>query len=158
MGKRAELNIKESPKELRNLMSYQKSLTKQKRIMALIRFQKDTGETRIELSKYLSEHIRTLERSIANYKHGASEEMLEFKPRRKGSKIITKQIHEGLDKRVNDRKNSFKGYCDAQKWIETTFEKKVKYHRVRSYMIKHFGAKVKSPRKLHIKKDDLLQL
>ncbi len=154
MGKKAELEIKEDLKELRSLSKSQKSLQKQKRIVALLRIKASKDETRQDLSNYLGVHIRTLERWVNRYKTGGIEGLLSDKPRRIGSKIISEEIHAGLAKRVNDPKNSFKGYWDAQQWIKREYGIEVKYQRVREYLIQHFGTKVKSPRKSHIQKDE----
>ena len=75
-------------------------------------------------------------------------------PRRAGSNIITTEIHNGISNRVNDPHNSFLGYWDAHQWIKREYNVEVKYHRVREYMIQHFGTKVKTVRKSHIKKDE----
>lgn len=45
------------------------------------------------------------------------------------------------------------GYWDAQQWILGEYGVEVNYQRVREYLIKHFGTKVKRPRKSHIDKD-----
>ena len=79
--------------------------------------------------------------------------MLTDKPKNKKSKIISQEIHDGLKKRVYDVNNSFLGYWDAQRWVASEYGVEVKYQRIREYLIKHFGTKVKSPRKSHVKKD-----
>lgn len=84
--------------------------------------------------------------------HGI-EDLVKIKPKRKGSKIITAEIHKGLEQRVNDPKNPFRGYWDAQHWVNEQYNVRVSYHLIREYLIKHFKTKVKRPRKSHIQKD-----
>jgi len=154
MGKKAILVIKESLSDLKKLKTSQTSLSKQKRIIALIRIKEKSDNRRQELANYLGVHIRTLERWVKIYKNQGLCVLLEIKARRSGSKYISPQIHEGLSKRLNDPQASFLGYWEVQHWIELEYGVKVKYHRVREYLIKHFGTKPKSTRKSHIKKDD----
>jgi hypothetical protein len=39
-------------------------------------------------------------------------------------------------------------------WVETQYGKKIKYNTLRTYMKRHFGSKLKVPRKFHYNKDD----
>jgi len=79
--------------------------------------------------------------------------MLLDKPKNKRSKIITTEIHQGLEQRAKDPQNPFRGYWDAQNWVKREYGVEIKYQRIREYLIKHFKTKTKSPRKSHIKKD-----
>ncbi len=154
MVKTSLFAISESIKELQKLYYKQKTAHLQKRVKALIRIVNKDDNSRQDLSNYLGVHIRTLERWINRYKQGGLDGLLTDSPRREGSKIITSEIHKGLSKRVNDPYNSFLGYWDAQQWVKTEYNVDIKYHTLRKYLIQHFGTKVKSPRKSHIKKDE----
>lgn len=154
MGKKAELSITQSIEKLEKLYRVQPTLQKQKRVLALLRIKRGQDDTRQDLANYLGIHIRTLERWVNAYKQGGIQDLVTDLPRRKGSKIITPEIHKGLEGRVHSEKNSFKGYWEAQRWIEAEYGVKVKYQRVREYLIQHFGTKVKTPRKSHVNKDD----
>ena len=153
MGKKLDLIIKESDSELRSLKQKQKTLAKQKRVIALLRIKNSMDASRQELSNYLGVDRKTLRRWLIEYRHGGIETMLEIRAKRKGSKIITQEIHEGLERRVTDPSNSFLGYWDAQQWVLSEYGVKVKYQRIREYLIQYFGTKVKRPRKTHVKKD-----
>jgi len=154
MAKRLGIIIKEDFKELESLRKRQTSLGKQKRIISLQRILESKDKTRQELANYLGVNRKTLRRWLLEYEQGGIETLLQVRPRRTGSRIITQQIHIGLESRLTDAKNSFLGYWDAQRWIETEYGVKVKYQRVREYLIKHFETKVKRPRKSHVKKDE----
>jgi transposase len=75
-------------------------------------------------------------------------------PQIRPSKIITPQIHDALEARVNSSDSPFLGYWEAQQWVEETFNVPIKYHWLRKYLITHFKTKLKSPRKSHYKKDE----
>lgn len=153
MGKQAELEIKESLSTLKMLKKKQSSIPKEKRVCALIFIKEEKFSTRQQLANYLGVHIRSLEKWVAQYQSQGIEDLVAVKPKRKGSKIITAELHRGLEERVNDEKNPFKGYWDAQQWAKQEYGIEVNYHRIREYLIKHFKTKVKRPRKSHINKD-----
>jgi len=154
MGKKATLRIQESLSDLKKLKAKQSSLQGQKRILALIYIKSGKFDTRKNLADGLGVHIRTLERWLNDYKENGVSKMVTNKPRVKPSKIITRVIHEGLAKRVKDPSNPFLGYWEAQQWVREEYDTEITYHWLRAYMIKHFGTKVKRPRKVHVKKDE----
>lgn len=153
MGKRAEIWIKESLSMLKSLKQKQSSIRKEKRVYALILLKESKFDTRKELANHLGVHVRSIEKWVVQYTEHGIEDLLIIKPKRKGSRIITSQIHEGLERRVNDVHKPFMGYWDAQRWIKEEYGVEVNYQRVREYLMKHFGTKVKRPRKSHIEKD-----
>jgi len=153
MGKKAQLDIQESIPELQKILAKRKSLQEEKRIKSLIAIKSGKFGTRQELADYLGIHIRTLERWLNSYNSGGILKMLLDKPKNKQSKIITIEIHQGLEQRVKDPQNPFRGYWDAQNWVKREYGIEIKYQRIREYLIQHFKTKTKSPRKSHIKKD-----
>lgn len=153
MGKKSQFNVQESLAELQKMLSKCNSLKEEKRVRCLMAIKSAKFETRKELADNFGIHIRTLERWLNSYKSGGISEMLTDKPKNKQSKIITQEIHLGLEKRVNDPQNPFLGYWDAQDWVKKEFGVEIKYQRIREYLIQHFRTKTKSPRKSHIKKD-----
>ena len=154
MGKKAYLDIKESVSELKNLLRKQNTLKGEKRLKSLLSIKIEKFETRQQVANSVSVHIRTLERWLSNYKDGGIDQMIIDRPKNKGSKIITSEIHDALSARVCDPHNPFLGYWDAQDWVNQEFGVDVKYQRIREYLIQHFKTKLKSPRKSHYKKDD----
>jgi len=106
------------------------------------------------LSTYLGVGIRTQKRWLSKYRAGGVNSMLTDEPQNKGSKIITEEIHQGLEAKVNNSKAPFLGYWDAENWVYQQYGVQVKYHNLRKYLIKHFRTKLKVPRKSHYKKDE----
>lgn len=153
MGKRAEIVIKESLSTLKILKRKQRSIRKEKRVYALICLKEATFGTRKQLANHLGVHVRSIEKWVAQYDENGIDDLVRTKPKRKGSKIITSQIHEGLEGRVKDSHNPFLGYWDAQQWVKEQYGVEVNYHRIREYLIKHFKTKVKRPRKGHVQKE-----
>lgn len=146
--------IAESLPELKNLRSKQPTLSKQKRVDCLIHIKTSKFKTRQELANHLGIHIRTQERWLTQYRNGGMASYISDEPQIRTSKIITSEIHEALEAKVNSSNSPFLGYWEAQQWVEGTFGVKIKYHWLRKYLITHFKTKLKSPRKSHYKKDE----
>ena len=153
MGKLAEIEISQSVEQLKSIRSKESSARGKSRINALIHLKEQTFRTRQELANHLQVHIRTLERWLSQYVLQGMNLMIKDAPKNKGSKIITKEIHEALKGRVSNSEDPFLGYWEAQKWVNENFDVQIKYQRIREYMIKHFKTKLKTPRKSHVKKD-----
>ena len=148
-------DISESLTELKNLRLKQTTLSKQKRIDCLIHIKTGKFETRQKLANHLVIHIRTQERWLNKYRSQGLASLIEDEPIKRPSKIITQQIHNALESKVNNSDSPFLGYWHAQQWVEDTFNVKIKYHWLRKYLITHFKTKLKSPRKSHYKKDEV---
>jgi transposase len=146
--------IKERYSELINLRKKQTSYRIEKRVIWLIELQKKRFKTRESLATYLDINLRTQERWIERYISGGIEGLLIDKPKNIKSRIITKDIHQGLEKKVNSSDNPLLGYWDAVDWVKSEYGVSVSYHLLRYHLIKHFKTKLKSPRKSHYKKDD----
>lgn len=153
MGKRVAVSIKESLSTLKSLKNKQRSLAKQRRVYALICLKENKFDTRDQLANHIGVTLRSIEKWIVQYHEFGIEDLLEVKPSRRGSKIITPQIHQGLKSKVHNEKEPLRGYWEAQQWVKDEYGIEVNYHRIREYLIKHFKTKVKRPRKSHIEKD-----
>jgi hypothetical protein len=79
MGKKAELEIRESSLELKKLLLKQKTIKGEKRIKCLLEIKSRSFDTRQDLADNLRVHIRTLERWVSDYKIGGIEQLLVFK-------------------------------------------------------------------------------
>lgn len=146
--------IEESLSELKKLRLKQPTLSKQKRVDCLIHVKTSKFKTRQELANHLGIHIRTQERWLAQYRKEGITSFIPNEPQIRPSKIITPEIHDALEAKVNGSDSPFLGYWEAQQWVEETFNVSIKYHWLRKYLITHFRTKLKSPRKSHYKKDE----
>jgi len=153
MSKSSTLEIIESNDELEKLRLAQTRLKYEKRVIALQRIKLDKSETRQNLANYLMVKKRTLEGWLTEYRRNGIDGLLQVKARRKGSKFITEEIHAALGEILNDPKKGFSSYVEARSWVNEKYRMDIKYNSLRNYLIKHFGTKVKSPRKSHIEKD-----
>lgn len=155
MAKRNEFKILESLQELQKLHKKQTSVKTIKRSLWLLEFASTSEKLkRIDTAKKAGITIKTQERWIKEYTTEGIEKFLSPKTIPRTSKIITKEIHEGLSKRLNSPSTPFLGYWDACNWVEQTYGVKINYQTLRCYLKKHFQSKLKVPRKSHVKKDD----
>ena len=154
MTRESKFKIKEDLAELQHILKKQTSLTGEKRIKCLIYTKECRFSTRPELANYLGVHKRTIERWLKKYSENGIAFMVRNQAKSKGSRYITKDIHDGLANRVTNTDNPFLGYWDAQDWVKREYGVDINYHTLRHYLVKHFGTKAKVPRKSHIKKDE----
>ena len=154
MAKRIEITIFESVEELNILLRKEKIIYKHKRLLWLLLLKNIPELSRKSSSDKSVISIRTQERWIKRYNSGGVLGLLTDAPNNKKSKIITKEIHQGLEKRVNSSSNPFLGYWDARNWVLSEYGVEITYHWIRLYLIKHFKTKLKTPRKSHYKKDE----
>ena len=154
MGKKANLVIAETEKDLKKMLSKQLKSKNRDRIKSLLYIKTKKYETREELSNALGYHIRTMERWLSKYKTAGIKAMLIPDVLIRKSQIVTPQIHEALSKRVYDPQNGFSSYVEAQHWVKEKFGVEITYHWLRAYMINKFKTKIKQARKSHVKKDN----
>lgn len=153
MGKQSNLIIQESIKTLKKTLSKQTKPKNVDRVRSLILIKEGRLSTRKEISDVLGYNIRTMEVWLAKYKKGGMENMLIPVTLKRKSRIFTKEMHNSLESIVTDSDKGFRSYKEAEQWINEEFKVSIGYHSVRWYLIRHFGTKLKSPRKSHVNKD-----
>ncbi len=153
MGKRSKIEIKESYSKLNVLRKEQPTLKSEKRIMCLLLIKENKFSTQTQLAEYLGVCRQSIVKWLSDYRTKGIDGILLKHTRKKKSKIITTEIHDGLSEKLQDSKNPLRGYWDAVNWVEINYGVKINYAWLRKYMIKNFKTKLKSPRKSHYKKD-----
>ena len=154
MGKKTKLIVKESTSELKKLRKKQKSLAMEKRVIWLLQFKSKKTLLREETASEVNISLRTQERWIKQYNEKGIKVFLTSNKDNHKSSLITAEIHQGLESRLNSSESPFLGYWDVVKWIKKEFDVEIKYHWLRKYLIAHFKTRLKSPRKSHYKKDE----
>lgn len=155
MSLRQSIEIKESLESLLSLKKKQTNYKSIQKIRLLELLKSNTNMLREHSAKELGISTRTQERWLSTYLKKGLTNFIQAQTNSKKSKEITTEIHEGLAKRVNSSTDCFRGYWDAQLWVKEQFGKEIKYSTLRVYLIKHFGTKLKKPRKSHYKKDQV---
>lgn len=151
---RQHIIITESFDELLDLKKVQSTFRNIQKVQLLELLKKSPTISRTLSSQEIGITLRSQERWLKLYIDSGIEGLLSIRTSSKKSKVITKEIHDGLAQRLGSSKDCFLGYWDAHQWVVSTYKVKVSYHNLRAYMKKHFKTKLKSPRKSHYKKDE----
>ncbi|WP_281637077.1 helix-turn-helix domain-containing protein [Flavobacterium marginilacus] len=154
MANSKKIIVTESELELKRLMR-QQPIHKKNRIQMLLILKKTKHSlSKIELAAILKVNHNTAQKWRKAYFEKGIDGLL-F-DRRIGYKksIITSEIHQAIQQRLNSPKDAFTSYVDLIHWIvENYIPQGINYHTVNKYVKRHFGAKLKVSRKSHVKKD-----
>lgn len=154
MGKNTEIYIKESLSELKSLYKKTKSYRKKLRILSLILTKEMRFTTREHLAIHLGVDVKTLYVWTKTYNLFGLKQMLVISSGGKRREIVPAKIYVDLEKKLHNSNSPLLGYTDAVEWIRNEFNIDLNYHTLRSFMIRHYGTKLKTPRKSHYKKDE----
>jgi len=154
MPKKTQIVIKESYNELDKALRANRGTRRAVRIKVLKILKSKNYKSHDWIASKLGIGSRSIERWIATYAKEGLSGLCKEETRQKPSVKITPQMHRELEKLVTDPSSPLLGYQDAVRYLEMTFNKKVNYHTLRNYLRKHFGTKLKVPRKSHYRKDN----
>ncbi len=126
------------------------------RIRVLIEFKKheQTGISKRGVAETVGVNHNSVQAWRTLYEQGGIEAILNHK--RKGGRpsSISAEEHKLISQKLHDPKNGLRGYVELLSWAEEEFKKTMKYNTLLKYATRHFGSKVKTARKSHVKKDD----
>jgi transposase len=148
--------VTESLKELRVMLKQSSPMFQPRLKMLLV--MKNAGESGIS-KRELIDSVGVCGQSIQNwrtaYKRDGMYALLSNGKRGRcgRSSIFTKDEHQTMEALLHNPHNGLAGYVELQKWVIEEFRKEVKYNTVLKYATRHFGSKVKTARKSHVKKD-----
>ncbi|MFT5252746.1 MAG: transposase [Flavobacteriales bacterium] len=154
MGLHSNIIIKESLEDLNSLYKREKNSRIKLRLKSFIYTKENKFSTQLKLSIHLGVDHSTLKKWLKQYRQEGLSSCLSFKSGGNRASVISKSIHEALEERLNSSEDCFKGYWDVQDWIRIRFNQEIKYNTIRTYLIRHFKTKLKTPRKSHYKKDE----
>lgn len=153
MAKALSVTVKESFKELKLLLK--KSPTHYfSKIRMLIEIKRsDALLSKNELAEIIGVNHNSIQSWRTKYINGGVGELLQdgrigFKP-----SIIKTSVHKKIGLELNKEEASFSSYKQLHVWVDKNLIKGVNYNSLRHYVKRHFGAKLKVPRKSHIRKD-----
>jgi len=154
MSRKCTIIIKESDKQLKSLISKEGNYRIRQRIMCLVYTKESKFKGQLELSNHLGIDYATIKRWLKQYREEGLESLLAFKTGGNRKSVINNTLHESLSEKLNNSSEPLLGYWDAVLWMKETHGIDVKYNTLRTYLIRHFKTKLKSPRKSHYKKDE----
>ena len=153
MANAKNITVKESLSALKTLLKSQ-PIHKSSKIKMLIEIKKSiTSLSKISLAEKIGVAPASVQTWRLIYAKAGIDGLL--KDDRGGYKpsLITKAAHKKIELKLNSPEAAFSSYKQLHDWVTKEFTKEMKYNSLRHYVKRNFGAKLKVPRKSHIKKD-----
>jgi len=153
MANALSIRVKESLKELRLLLKKSPAHYSSKLRMLMEIKNSDEALSKQELANRLGVNPNSIQTWRTKYKKEGLKGLLKdgrigFKP-----SMITAEAHKKIALKLNTPVAAFSSYKQLHEWVDKQLVKGVNYNSLRHYVKRHFGAKLKVPRKSHIKKD-----
>ena len=153
MAKVIPIDVKETIQELRVALK-QSSSRIRPRIQMLIEIKKsETPLTKNELSEKVGVNHNSITSWRKIYRLGGFALLSKHNQGGKRKTIVDANTHKAIEKRITSAKEGFRSYKELQEWVSTNYIPGIKYITLLKYVQDKFGAKIKSTRKSHIKKD-----
>jgi transposase len=145
--------IKEGLKELQEKHRKEKNPRRKSRLHMLVLLKSGEAKTRKEAAKHLAVNRNTIMFWLGLYESGGIDTMLQIKSPgpQPGQYSIPTGVIEGLNKHLQEPKG-FGSYGQIQQWLRKNYGLDVKYKTVHRIVRYELGAKLKVPRKSHVKK------
>ena len=153
MANALSITVKETLKELKHLLKISPAHHSCK-IRMLIEIKKsDVSLSKNELADRIGVNHNSIQTWRTKYKNEGIKGLLKdgrvgFKP-----SIVTSTAHKKIGIKLSSPEAAFTSYKQLHEWVEKHLIKGVNYNSLRHYVKRHFGAKLKVPRKSHIRKD-----
>lgn len=154
MASTIKINIKEDLSYLISLLKSERDSLVANRIRCLVLLKEEKFKKRKDLAANLCISYASLKRWLKIYRESGFAALLSIKQSTGRKNSITEEVHNALFERLHDSESAFISYKEVVLWLEESYKIEVKYETLRTYMIRHFKSKLKSPRKSHYKKDE----
>ena len=143
--------ITESVEDLKSLMNTTKDTTKKDKIRPLYLLKSGETKTRVDVARLLGMNRKSIGQWLSKYEAGGLEQLLErrFAPGRQS--YMTPSQLEALRSKVNEPEG-FSSYMEIHRHVTETFGVDISYKAIYALVHDRWGAKLKVPRKSHIKK------
>jgi len=154
MAKALSIKVKESLKELKHLLKTSPAHYSCKIRMLMEIKKSDFALSKNELAEKVGVNHNSIQTWRTKYQKGGIDELLTdgrigFKP-----SIISPTAHKKIGQKLNAVEAAFTSYKQLHEWVDKHLIEGVNYNSLRHYVKRHFGAKLKVPRKSHIRKDE----
>ncbi len=153
MANALTITVKESLNELRLLLK-KSAAHHSPKIRMLIEIKKsNVALSKHELADKIGVNHNSIQTWRTKYKNGGINGLLKdgrigFKP-----SVISPTAHKKIEAKLNKKNAAFSSYKQLHQWVDKNLVEGINYNSLRHYVKRHFGAKLKVPRKSHIRKD-----
>jgi len=154
MGRQSKIIIKEELNDLKLLHKSESNPQLKRKLKCLIYTKEKKYSTQKILANNIGVDYATVKRWLKQYSEESLDSYLTIRRGGNRKSVVSIELHNALSKKLNSSLEPLKGYWDVQVWIKKEFNLDLNYQTIRSYLIRHFKTKLKSPRKSHYKKDE----
>lgn len=144
--------ITESVEELNDLLKVSKNTTEKDRLRMLYLLKSGEAKTRKEVACLLGMCRETIGQWLAKYETGGLELLLERRYAPGRQSYMTPSQLETLRSKLNEP-DGFSSYVEIHQYVTETFGVAISYKGIYDLVRNKWGAKLKVPRKSHIKKN-----
>ena len=121
MAKALHISIKESIKQLKELLKQQPEHLRDRVRLLLVIKQSDRPLGKNELAKVMGIDPNSANGWRKRYSEGGIKKLLEFKRGRKMPGRITPKIHKKIEEKLSDSHGAFRGYEELRQWLEKNY-------------------------------------
>lgn len=143
--------ITESVEELKTLLKKSKNATEKDRVQMLYLLKSGTAKNRTEVADLIGKSTKTIGQWLSKYEEGGIDKLLQRRYAPGRQPYMTPAQLETLRAKLNDP-NGFSSYVEIHQYVTETFEVAIGYKAIYALVHDKWGAKLKVPRKSHIKK------
>ena len=143
--------ITESVEELKTLLKKSKNTTEKDRVQMLYLLKSGTVKNRTEVADSIGKSTKTIGQWLSKYEEGGIDKLLQRRYAPGRQPYMTPSQLETLLAKLNDP-DGFRSYVEIHQYVKETFEVAIGYKAIYALVHDKWGAKLKVPRKSHIKK------
>jgi transposase len=143
--------IHETAEDLKALLTTERDAHKYQRLQALSRLQTQQARTRRQVAPLLGVNRDTVGRWLAAYVHGGIPQLLTIAKAPGKTPLLSEDAQQALRERLA-QPQGFASYTAIWQWLRQEFGVPIAYKTVHKLVRYTLRAKLKVPRKSHIKK------
>jgi putative transposase len=148
---RLEANVS----ELKIIMQRQRSITNPQKVQALYLLKSGSSQSITDVAELLGVHRITVQRWLKQYSNGGLSELLKLRRATGRPRVISQEVISGISTKISEETCQFKSYKEIGKWVEDNYQVSVKYQSLHKQLHYRMKAKLKVPRRVSNKKDEL---
>jgi len=154
MSYKSRITVSEELTDLRNMLGSAKNHKVKLKLKSLILLKENTHKKQEDIANHLCIGYSSLKRWYRAYSTKGLGDFIKVVPTGTKKSVVPVEIHKALKEKLSDSSDPLLGYWQAVSWVESNHNLTINYQTLRKYMKKHFGSKLKVPRKSHYKKDE----
>jgi putative transposase len=145
--------IDATAKELKIILSQQRTITNRQKIQTLYWLKSGFSQSVTDVAERLGVHRVTVQRWLKQYSAGGLSSLLKIRQSTGRPRVIPTAVISEISKKISDESCEFKSYKEIVTWVEDNYQLSVKYQTLHKQVHYRMKAKLKVPRRCSNKKD-----